>query len=477
MNCSIAFAVSFLLIFSAPAEAKKKKKKLKAAVEQPAPVIIPTFPKNEKLLWDYIQTKMRERNFYALKAAEQFKETYPNSPKLHELSVQMKDFAFQGAHFNSYKNWLEASQQSDPLFLIRTGDWESLADHELTPYGTQLRYAVELYGHTEIFLKKHKDISQSPWYWALFLSDKNNLSLADRQRSDILEQIQFPQHPTEKDDWAEVIIKLSLMKAQDTGISSALSTYEKRRQELQKIIENGSPEAKLYALAAIIQLQIDLKQKYEALAPNLSKVQESELAKLNSLIEDNKKECELYTKKQLVNVDSHKICERELGPQDIFDERLPTPIKVPTTSQVAFLSAFSNQNEIVKTLQKYLEEGNVGWVWHYLETQNKINPQDPWWMSQLGMLYLYMNKWREAENLFATTALIERFQPAAWKGRAFANYRFGHDQQARIAWMRSQKQKPLISIDMPTRLEDMEKYKKKKKRFRAKGKSKTKKKK
>lgn len=471
----LSFALATLLMFSAPAYAKKKKKKAKSAPEQAVAVIAPSFPKDEAKLWDYIQTKIREKNFYALMAAEQYKQLHPGSRRLHDLALQMKDFAFQGMHYNSYKTWLEHSEQQDPLFWIRTGEWEALADHQLTPHGTQLHYAIELYGQTDAFLKKRKNISESPWYWALYLSDRNNLNPTDGERNDILDHVQVPQNETEKDDWAEVIVKLALVKTQENSTSGALRHYEKRRQELQKVIEYGTPEAALYALAAIIQLQADLKAKYEILAPNPSSSQQAEITKLNSLIEENKKECELYTKKNLVNVDSVKICERELAPQDIFEERVPIAIKVPPASRVGFLSSNQNKNEIVKTMQKYIDEGNLGWVWHYLENQVKVYPQDPWWLAQLGMFYLYINKWREAESLFARTVLIERFQPAAWQGRAFANYRFGHDQQARVAWMRSQKQKPNITIEMPARLNDLEKYKKKKKRFRAKGKAKKKK--
>lgn len=471
----LTLALVMLLMVSAPAHAKKKKKQAKAAPEKAAAVIAPSFPKDEAKLYEYIQTKVREKNFYALMAAEQYKQLHPGSKRLHDLAIQMKDFAFQGMHYNSYKTWLEYSEQQDPLFWIRTGEWQGLADHQLTPHGTQLHYAVELFGQTDEFLKKHKGISESPWYWALYLSSKKNLNDSDVDRSDILDHLQVPQNAEEKDDWAEVLIKLALIKSNTSTTSGAVRHYEKRRQELQKVLEYGTPEADLYALAAIIQLQADLKQKYETLAPNPSSSQQAELDKVNTLIEENKKECELYTKKNLVNVDSVKICERELSPQDIFEERVPTAIKLPTTSSVPFLSSNQSKNEIVKTMQKYIAEGNLGWVWHYLENQVKIYPQDPWWLAQLGMFYLYINKWREAEDMFAKSVAIERFQPAAWQGRAFANYRFGHDQQARVAWMRSQKQKPNISIEMPARLNDLEKYKKKKKRFRSKGKAKKKK--
>lgn len=477
----ITMALSTLILtlsISPQANAAKKKKKSSktAPVEESVPVMIPSFPKEEAKLWDYIQTKVREKNYYALLAAEQYKNLHSHSPRFHDLAVQMKEFAFQGIHYNSYKQWLEISKQSDPLFWIRTGEWESLQNHELTPYGSQLRYAVELYGQTDRFLENYKDISQSPWYWALYLRDPKNDSPTESQRNGILEDLQFPENPSEKDDWAEVIIKLSLLKIQDFRTSDALKTYEKRRQELQKIIDSGTAEAGLYSLAVIIQLQSELKEKYVALGSSASKLQEVELQKLNLLIEANKKECEIFTKRNIVFVEAHKICESEIVPKDIFEERIPNVIKIPTTSRVAFLGLQNNQNEIIKTLMKYINEGNLGWVWHYLETQNKINPQDPWWMAQLGTFYLYINKWRDAEKLFAQSVLIDRFQPAAWKGRAFADTRFNYDQQARVAWMRSQKQKPNLSIDLPSRLEDLEKYKKKKKRFpRARGKAKKKK--
>lgn len=473
-NKPLFLAITALLMFSAPAYAKKKTKKAKDRVEQTTPTIAPSFPKEEHKLFEYIQTKVREKNYYALMAAEQFKNQYPSSSKLHDLAIQMKDFAFEGIHYQSYRHWLEFSKQSDPLFWIRIGEWETLEDRELTPYGTQLGYAVELYGKTEAFLAAHKDISQSPWYWALYLKDKKSSEPTLNDRNNILDDIQFPQNPSEKDDWAEVIIKLSLLKISDFRTSDAIKTYEKRRHELQKIIENGTPEAGLYALAVIIQLQSELKQKYESLGSAASQLQQAEHSKLNLLIEANRKECEIFTKRNIVFVDANKICESEISIQNIFEERIPTVIKLPTTSQVPYQGS-SNKTEITKTLMRYLNEGNLGWVWHYLEMQTKINPQDPWWLAQLGTFYLYINKWRDAENLFAQAVIVERFQPAAWKGRAYADYRFGYDQQARIAWMRSQKQKPNISIDLPSRLEALEQYKKKKKRFRSRGKAKPKK--